>query len=626
MTNNNTLTVVSRPLGSIKRLLKAAGLLSLFVGASAGAQNTINTGSLHTWWHNNYEYNNSTPVADGNVRRSTFYDARVATSSEPNALYDSYVYMSLPRGGRDKWLYSHDDGAEFSDTANLTMSWTSFRYSEDTWVEISLTDGTTIASASDVTIRPSHLNFDVQMIDSATIKVQVPYSVDGQRFSVEVDDHLVTAYNDLSGISGNLTTSDQGNAPIHTEPRNALLVFANPILEGAAADPLVPDSSEGSIHYPAPGEVSNLDNISEEIVYFQPGTYYMPWDYHAQLPSQVKWVYLAPGAYVKGAFEFTGDRNPAYTVSGYGVLSGEKYVYEADTANGYMHLDDSNSNCHASCVKMLRLSSSNRHQSMVLHGVTVNEPPYHSFVVYGNEDRFEMDVEHYKQVGGWYWQTDGLELYSNGEMDNSFFHANDDVLKLYHSNVAINDTTIWKNENGPVIQWGWTPREMSNIQVNDTYVIHNRMYWKDLKTNTCVINSSTHWEDPSSDMKANPNMWIRDLIIDNLSVEGMVNCAMRIYALSSTENVEIRNLHIDAWNGLDADSQASHFQAHYDSSGQQVVIGNESSDGLGLNIENYTVNGEYITRAADNWQALDAGRLNFDGELWDNWNAWKSVP
>lgn len=179
--------------------------------------------------------------------------------------------------------------------------------------------------------------------------------------------------------------------------------------------------------------------------------------YHALLPKQVKWVYLAPGAYVKGAIRFPDDSQGLYKVTGQGVLSGEQYVYEADTNNNYDHLSGA-SNCHSSCVKMLQFESAQgRQQHLDLQGVTINEPPYHSFVVYGDEQTFSMRVDNYKQVGSWYWQTDGIELYRGSTMKNTFFNANDDVLKMYHSDVSIDNTVIWKNENGPVIQWGSTP-------------------------------------------------------------------------------------------------------------------------------------------------------------------------
>lgn len=256
-----------------------------------------------------------------------------------------------------------------------------------------------------------------------------------------------------------------------------------------------------------------------EILYFGPGTYWMGSDAQAELPPTVRWVYLAPGAVVKGAFHFTKgagntervDYQTDYRVTGYGALSGEQYVYEADTANGFKH--KAADNCHTTCVKPLYFHSVDAQQKLTLQGVTIKEPSYHSFVVYGNEDAFAMDVSNYQQVGAWYWQTDGLELYTGSTMRSTFFHANDDVLKLDHSNVSVKDTVVWKGQNGPVVQWGWEPRNIDGVSVDGTAVIHNRMFSRDVAHNTCVFNSSTHWNAkdpaPASRPVAPTSQWCR---------------------------------------------------------------------------------------------------------------------
>lgn len=188
-------------------------------------------------------------------------------------------------------------------------------------------------------------------------------------------------------------------------------------------------------------------------------------------------------------------------------------------------------------------------QNLLLNGVTVANPPYHTFVMYGNEQGdFKMTVNNYQQVGGWYWQTDGLELYKGSTMRNSFLHSNDDVVKLYHPDVTVDNNVVWKNENGPVFQWGWSPRTISNVRVSNTDVIHNRMYWKDTKTNTCVINAASSYLDGSSTSTGDTTQSIDGLTISNTNVEGMVNCAIRIYSMQNTKNVTIDGLHIGAWN------------------------------------------------------------------------------
>ncbi|MGW7466061.1 family 49 glycosyl hydrolase [Streptomyces xantholiticus] len=586
---------------------------------------TADTAQLRTWWHDNHEFNTTSPVAKGKVRRSSFYDVKVATAAGPTKKYDSFAYMSIPRSGKGKIGYTKEDGAEFASSANLTMSWSSFQYTTDVWVDVSLRTGQSISTADQVRIRPSSLTFAKELVNSRTVRVKVPYDAKGHRFSVEFDPQLYTAYNDMSGPetdAGKLTTSaGSGNRAIHTEPLNSMMIFAEPAPTRAEKERLVPTEASGTTHYPEPGQVTDLNTINEEIVYFRPGTYYMTSKYHALLPKQVKWVYLAPGAYVKGAIRFPDDSQNLYKVTGYGVLSGEQYVYEADTNNSYDHLSGA-SNCHSSCVKMLQFASAqSRQQHLDLQGVTINEPPYHSFVVYGDEQTFSMRVDNYKQVGSWYWQTDGIELYRGSTMKNTFFNANDDVLKMYHSDVSIDNTVIWKNENGPVIQWGWTPRNIDNVRVTNTHVIHNRMYWKDVKYNTCILNSSSHWEDMGSTTKADPNAWVKNMTFENITVEGMTNCAIRAFALSSTENIHVKNLKIGGWNGLDASSQISLLKRYTDTAGQKVILGNETSQGRGLKLENYTVGGAVVSKAGDNWQADRLGRLGFDAENWDNWMA-----
>ncbi|GAA3029656.1 glucodextranase DOMON-like domain-containing protein [Microbacterium dextranolyticum] len=593
--------------------------------AAPPAHGPIDSSALTTWGHDKVDTTTG-PIADDAVRGSEFYSASVSLASAPDTAYSSFVYMNVPRSGEGKRGYDEQDGAEFSSSADLSMSWSSFEYSEDVWVNVTLTTGQHISSADQVTVRPTSLNLEKQLVDSSTIRVKVPYSAQGLRFSVEFDPQQLTSYNDMSGDSGVLTTVAAGNRAVATEPQNSMLVFANPKLTGSERDRLIPTDASGTIYKPAPGLVNDLDHMTADILYFEPGTYYMGDDYRAQLPANVKWIYLAPGAYVKGAFRFPDSSQPAYKVTGRGVLSGEQYVYEANTAEGYAH--NTKENCHVDCVKMLQFESSNKGQTLDMEGLTINAPPYHSFVVYAHDEtgeigveNFRMDVSNYKQVGSWYWQTDGLELYPDGHMRDTFFHANDDVLKLYHSDVKIERTVIWKNENGPVIQWGWTPRNIDGVTVSDTDIIHNRMGWKDVKYNTCVFNSSSHWEDMGATDRADVSTTVKNMHFTNTRVEGAVNCGIRIFALSNTENIQIDGFSVDAWNGLGSASQVSLLQRYTDRSGAKVTIGNEMTDRNGILLHDYSVGGVPILKSGDKWASDELGRLNFDVDTWDDWNA-----
>jgi hypothetical protein len=144
----------------------------------------IISNNLHTWWHNNIEYNDHSPVNDNYVRSSTTYSVQVKTvDSNDTQLYDSFTYMSIPRGGRDKWEYNSSDGAEFAQSCKLTMSWSTFLYLKDVWIIIRLHKLIDmIHSIDDVIIRPTTLNFKKELIDPLTIRILIPYNIDGYRF------------------------------------------------------------------------------------------------------------------------------------------------------------------------------------------------------------------------------------------------------------------------------------------------------------------------------------------------------------------------------------------------------------------------------------------------------------
>lgn len=577
---------------------------------------SVRAADIETWWHPNAEFNAATAVDAGNVRGSTIYTVRIATDAAPDVLHESFTYMSVPRGGRMKEGYDHPDGAEFAAAERMTMSWTSFLYGADAWIYVELTEGQPLRSVDEVTIRPTTLHFHKERVNDTTVRIRLPYSTLGFRFSVEFDSQQLTSYRDAS--SGEMTTSASGNRAVHTEPRNALMIFAEPMLAPADHARLVPDPARYAIHYPAEGRVTHLHLVNEEVIYFRPGTYHMGEDYHATLRAGVRWIYLAPGAYVKGAFQFLPGPTE-FKVTGYGVLSGEQYVYEPDRTNGYRHRAGDVAHCHNTCIKMLEFGSGPQQQQLTLHGVTIANPPYHSFAVYGEERRFAVQAAQIKQIGAWYWQTDGLELYQGSSLEHAFLHSNDDVLKLFASQLQIINVVVWKADNGPVIQWGWSPKTIDDVHVNGIDVIHNRMH-RD-SHNSCIINSARHYREPDSRTLADPTERVTDVFIENIRSEGRNLCAMRLYALSSWENIHIENVWIEAWNGLDTATQASRLEALSSPDGERVFIGNEVRGGRGLAIVNYVVGTERITKAAGNWRSHEAGRLDFDASLWENWDA-----
>ncbi|WP_203568693.1 hypothetical protein [Aestuariimicrobium ganziense] len=159
--------------------LVALALVKPWEGSDSSRARTADSTTLKTWWFDDHEQNAEGPVADEAVRRSSFYEVRVASAAAPEQLFDSFVHMSIPRSGRDKQGYADEDGAEFASEARMTMCWSSFLQDEDVWVEVSLTTGQTIGSADEVTVRPLALDLTVEMVDQDTVRVPVPRTAQG---------------------------------------------------------------------------------------------------------------------------------------------------------------------------------------------------------------------------------------------------------------------------------------------------------------------------------------------------------------------------------------------------------------------------------------------------------------
>ena len=324
---------------------------------SSTTNSTANSTELLTWWHNTGEVNTQTPVQDGNVRQSHLFNVQVATSST-SEFYDSFAYESIPRNGNGNIcvpgdlssVCNVDDQITIEPEVGVTMAWSQYLASGDSVVSVTRTDGGSTAP-DNVVIRPTTLGFDLES-DGDALLISIPYSATGYRFSVEFQDDLWQYRNAGPGINSNYVqdTNPSGDYYVSSytddmpidgvEPLNALLIFVSPF---PTAD-LVPGSGD-DIYYVEQGLVSSLTDVTNEVVYFAPGVYWFTGTNHALLSDSVSWVYLAPGAYLKGAVEY---QSPSLDLraTGFGVVSGEQYVYQANTADGYQNVKSDASSLH----------------------------------------------------------------------------------------------------------------------------------------------------------------------------------------------------------------------------------------------------------------------------------------
>lgn len=594
----------------------------------AVVNNTASLTTLKTWWQPTGEINTKTPVKNGNVRQSHQYTVQVARAADSSSYYDSFVYETIPRNGNGK-ICTPGDLTSFCDTDDqisieadigLTMAWTQFLYGADVVVKVARNNGVAITAAN-VIIRPTNLAYKVQVVNGAAL-ITVPYSANGVRFSVELQDDLWVYRNAGPGIHSHYVqnVAPQGNSYVSaytsdmpivgSEPRNALMIFASAF---PSADK-VPNSEATTLRV-TPGLVTGLDKTTKNIVYFGPGVYWFTGKAHAILSTSVDWVYFAPGAYVKGAVQYTSGAT-SLKATGFGVLSGEQYVYQANPAQGYTNIKSD-----ATSLKMWRGQSDTVGQTWTLHGVTVNAPPFNSMDFYGPVDSMSIYASDYKQVGAFFGQTDGIEMYPGSHCHDIFYHAGDDVIKTYYSNVLAERIVIWKTSNAPIIQFGWYQRTLNNITIDHVDVIHTRYNTQEVDYPRALVGSSASYLDPDSTSDADINSWISNYTVSNWRSEGISPALIGINPLGNIDTFLVKNVWIEQLAAETTQVGMSSYRVFTDANNGNaaVKLGSKSPNGIGLTIQDYYVGSTHITFAAGNWDSFSLGRLNIDGAYSGKW-------
>ncbi|HFR3837965.1 TPA: family 49 glycosyl hydrolase [Streptococcus suis] len=533
-------------------------------------------------------------IKDEEIRQSTHYSATVMTDENGENEQESFVYMSVPRSGIGKVGYDKEDGAEFAFNNGMTQSWTSFTYSTDTWVKIGLLDGAAIRSVDDVIVSPDKFShFEKKMLDEHTIAIKVPFIENGIRLSVEIKSELMNVYAHDGTWGAQDNNANGADKLVSTEPRHSMIIVANPELN--LSD--IPTETDGKIQYMEPGRWQEVREDTDILV-IKKGLHYMTNKAIAKL-DHIRWIYFEDGAYVKGAFDF--QSNPKIRkISGYGILSTEQYGYEMSSKTFEYNIAGNEGGGWVDNIKALRFWATDRTMDIV--GLTVANPSYHTMVAYGDEEHFKTNFTRFNQFGAWFWQTDAPEVYGGGTMKDCFIMSNDDTFKLYHSNSTYDNIIVWKEENGPVFQWGWTGRNLSNINVSNVAVIHSRMHWNN--DNTGLFNSASNFGDGNF----GDRFTIDGLHFKNIRFEDRLNTLFRLHENGNLKNVTVDGLYINNWTETNNDGSTSSTIEHEGSG----ILEN-------LSIANYYVNGELITFENKNWESYQLGRLNFDVKYWGNW-------
>lgn len=500
------------------------------------------------------------------------------------------------------------------------MAWTSFLYGTDSVVKISRSNNG--STASNVVIRPSNLDLEVTDDGEGNVYINIPYRAEGYRFSVEFQDALYSYrdncvadiecdfaqdwHPDGPNYVANLTDD---NPVMSVEPHDSLLIFASPF----PAAEFVPEQDDADTYVLYPGLVPDLSDITNTVVYFTPGTYWMTATNHLVLPSSVSWVYLDAGAYVKGAIQFTTEA-ATIKATGHGVLSGEQYVYQANTAAGYTN--------NGSNIDGLRMwsaySCSETQQTFVLQGVTTNAPPFNTVDITGDVDSLSMYQRDYKLVGAFFGQTDGTTLYSGSNVADTFYHSGDDTIKTYGSNITVRDVVVWKGKTAPTIQFGWASRNMSNITVDGIDIIHMK-YNSNLSHPSIIgANQLYDYAETQTDT-ADLSSTVRDVYFGNIRAEGISGNLMRIVPLANFENITVENVSIEQFGEASTGIHQSQLPTWTDADGNEVNI-------AGFTVTNFTVAGVIVAESLANYGANALGALNIAPVLLANGSVAVTLP
>lgn len=579
----------------------------LFTEMHAATAKPCAPSGVTTWWHDKSSVNTDRAMAPDEVRRSRKYNVSVSPAEE-DRFSPSFVYETIPRNGNEKMFDPAQPGREYNLTdgdgitveieAGINMAWTQFQYLRDVHVRIVSSDDSSLGPASNVVIRPADLGFIVTSPSADTVVIHVPYLDSGARFSVEFQNDLHTYRSDGTGYV------DEGGIVVSEEPTNALLVFASPMLPGD----LIPSKTSQDVQVFTPGSLTQDSFGSRPTLYFEAGVYWMEKDGvlgkdHIKLHPNTYYVYFEPGSYIKAAFEYTTGHPDFYTI-GNGVVSGENYAYMANTIEDYAAVKDDRYS-----LRMFWHQSVMDNQTWHCVGPTLNSPPFNTMDLHPlnhtsheEDNKVSAHIRDYKQVGAFYFQTDGTQMY-NGTVRDVFWHVNDDAIKLYHSGAQLDGITIWKARNNAVIQMGWKPRNVGSVSVNRVHVIHNRWIQPNAYVPSAILGASPFYADPKEiDPSRKMSLHINDLVCEGICAALMTIAPLQNFDLL-VENVRFERIHQDdsvrlghSVVGLDAGENMNNYTP-----GQGNLT-------FGVVIRNWTIGDQRVD--GTNWREDQLGQIS----------------
>lgn len=445
-------------------------------------------------------------IAAGTAARARAATAPVVTYPAPEGIAASPLYSArVGHWGsmRNSFVYQVDNiglapynwqGHGWNIRSELTTAWTSFDFAGSWAISPQASSAPLSVQVNMAIPMPAWKQPAVRILPSASrIKPSAVIRV-GNTYQVIFTIHAAGQYS--------VEFYDAATSPNFATwvPPTPLLIFANPI------ERQVPRVDSPNVlllrpgqPIPPSGDWNTQHGVAVDTLYFSPGVYDL-----GQVLSSVntgiyvlhsnQHIYLAGGAYVKGAFATCPDTprtrcTDAVNVSirGRGILSGENF--KRDYTVG-----ETNSNADALDAPMLidfeGSGVSNGvwvgQQNALVEGITLIQAPYYNITLNGINNRVN-DVKLISwypssdgAVVGFDYQVQGVEHRGGGILENSFFKDGDDSVKLYSSGLRVRNVVVWQSDNAGAFELGAPPNGADDIRVTDSNVIHGEWNWPNM--------------------------------------------------------------------------------------------------------------------------------------------------
>ncbi|PWJ37890.1 hypothetical protein [Sediminitomix flava] len=254
--------------------------------------------------------------------------------------------------------------------------------------------------------------------------------------------------------------------------------------------------------------------LNADIIYFPPGDHKMKdhkennneWIkdaslekslplYHGQLRlrKEGQKVYIAPGAYVRGAFNANGNKN--CWLYGRGIISGRDYLMHE-----IIHYDGEQSNGVWIQTTQTKAAFCHFSDGAQYHGVIFKEAFHHTCP--SGKNTTIRDIK----IIGWCSNNDGIRPSRDSNVDHIFIKTSDDY-DYARDDHSVTNSVFWPGVNGAIGMLGWGNLGSGYAKYKNNYLI-NSEWSSENKKNTGFIGSV-----------ADDGIKLENNIIENLNIE-----------------------------------------------------------------------------------------------------------